>query len=471
MRLGRAWIPAFALLFALGSMTPVARGAPGPPNVSDFAPRSCYVGCQVTILGTGFTGTTSVKVGGVAWPFAVVSDVQIVVTVPGSGKTGAVVVTTPQGKSTFTVTAAANAALIGRRSGWTPWRRGPAALPNVSNFTPRSCSSGCQVSIVGSGFLGATAVKVGGSKWPAFSVISDTRIVATVPTGAKTGAVVVTTPVGNSTFALIPPPPPTGDTVTVMAAGDICTTLPSSCASTANLIVSAGPDRVLPLGDNQYGSGTLAQYLASYDTQWGRFKSITSPVAGNHEWQTASAQGYLNYFALGGVGYWYAFDLGSWRFIALDGTCAKNGGCGSGSPQYAWLQNELSTPHACTLAYWHQPRWSSGSTHGSDATVAPFWDLLYSGGADLVLNGHEHNYERFAPQNPQGQADPVGIVEIVAGTGGNGNGSYPFGAAKANSQVRLNGLGVVELTLSPTGWSERFLRTSGAVVDQTSGVC
>lgn len=471
MRPGRMWIATFVLMLASGSMTPVARGVPGSPNVSDFAPRFCYMGCQVTILGTGFTGATSVKVGGVAWPFAVVSDVQILVTVPASAKTGAIVVTTQQGKSSFTVTAAANASGIEGRLGETPWRRGPATLPNVSDFTPRSCSPGCQVTVLGSGFLGATAVKVGGSNWPVFSVVSDRRILATVPARAKTGPIVVVTPAGRSTFKLIAPPPPFGESVTVMAAGDICTSQPSSCAPTANLIVNVGPDRVLPLGDNQYSAGTLAQYLAAYDKRWGSFKSITSPVAGNHEWMTASAQGYLDYFVLGDVGYWYAFDLGGWRFIALDGTCAKNGGCGLGSPQYMWLQNELSTPRACILAYWHQPRWSSGTTHGSDATVAPFWNLLYAAGADLVLNGHEHNYERFAPQNPQGQATQGGIVEIVAGTGGIGSGSYPFGSVEPNSQVRLNGLGVVELTLSAGAWSERFLRTSGAVVDQISGVC
>ena len=157
----------------------------------------------------------------------------------------------------------------------------------------------------------------------------------------------------------------------------------------------------LTLGDNQYDEGTLAQYRASYDAAWGTFKGITYPVAGNHEWKTPKAQGYLDYFDR--RTYWYSFMVGHWRFYALDGTCSDNGGCGVGDPQYTWLkQNLASRSDRCILAYWHQPRFSSGTTHGSDADVGPLWDLLSGAGADLILNGHEHNYERFAPQDPAG---------------------------------------------------------------------
>ncbi len=140
-----------------------------------------------------------------------------------------------------------------------------------------------------------------------------------------------------------------------------------------------------------------------------------------------------------------------------------------GSPQYAWLQHDLATRRRCILAYWHQPRWSSGTHHGSEPTVGPFWDLLSTAGGDLVLNGHEHNYERFGPQNPSGTSDPDGIVEIVAGTGGDS--SYPFGPPIANSLVRQNGAGVVELTLTPGSWQERFVTTDGTVTDTSSGSC
>jgi hypothetical protein len=256
----------------------------------------------------------------------------------------------------------------------------------------------------------------------------------------------------------------------VTAAGDICTSTPASCAPTADLIRTIEPDVALTLGDNQYQAGTLAEYLDSYDQEWGTFKDITAPVAGNHEWETPDAQGFLDYF--GRDGYWYSFTIGRWRVYALDGTCYADGGCGPGDPQYRWLKRNLSArADRCILAYWHQPRFSSGTIHGSDPALAPFWRLLYRARADLILNGHEHNYERFAPQSPRGRPAPDGIVQIVAGTGGNGEGSYPFGAPIANSRVRLNGLGVVKLTLRPHGWVERFLRPNGDIADRSSGIC
>jgi hypothetical protein len=256
----------------------------------------------------------------------------------------------------------------------------------------------------------------------------------------------------------------------VTAAGDICGLSPATCSPTADLIGRIAPDIALTLGDNQYEEGTLAQYLAGYDGAWGAFKEITYPVAGNHEWKTPAAQGYLDYF--GTQDYWYTRSFGDWRFFALDGTCEANGGCAPGDPQHEWLAEQLAArSDRCILAYWHQPRFSSGTKHGSDEDVAPLWQLLDSAGADLVLNGHEHNYERFSAQDAQGVSTPEGMVAIVAGTGGNGGGSYPFGDAIANSQVRLNGLGVVELQLGADGWVERFLRPSGEVVDQSSGTC
>ncbi|MEO8424570.1 MAG: metallophosphoesterase, partial [Actinomycetota bacterium] len=239
---------------------------------------------------------------------------------------------------------------------------------------------------------------------------------------------------------------------------------------TADLIRRIDPDVALTLGDNQYDDGTLAEYLASYDHAWGTFKDITFPVAGNHDWESPNAQGFLDYFHL--EAYWYSFLVGHWRLYALDGTCSHDGGCDEGDPQYEWLKDKLaSRSDRCILAYWHQPRFSSGTAHGSATDVGPLWDLLYGANSDLVLNGHEHNYERFAPQDPQGRPAADGIVEIVAGTGGNGEGSYPFGDPIANSEVRLNGLGAVELRLWGHGWAERYLRPSGQAVDSASGNC
>ena len=213
--------------------------------------------------------------------------------------------------------------------------------------------------------------------------------------------------------------PAPGEALLVTAAGDICGETPSTCDETAELIASLDPDAALTLGDNQYVEGTLAQYLGGYQGAWGAFKDITFPVAGNHEWMTPGAQGYLDYFDTDR--YWYSFSLGDWRFYALDGTCEENGGCAPGDEQYEWLERELaSRSDRCILAYWHQPRFSSGTKHGSDALLEPLWDLLDSAGADLVLSGHEHHYERFSSQDSQGAATPDGMVEIVAGTGGTG---------------------------------------------------
>ena len=161
-------------------------------------------------------------------------------------------------------------------------------------------------------------------------------------------------------------------------------------------------------------------------------------MPGNHEYVTAGAAGYFDYFGAragpGGTG-WYAYDLGSWRIYALNSNCAEVG-CGAGSAQEQWLRADLATsPHACVLAYWHHPRFSSGDEHGNDPSVGALWDALYAAGAEIVINGHDHDYERFAPQTPSGAADPAtGIREFVVGTGGASLRS--FSTIRANSQVR-----------------------------------
>ncbi len=269
------------------------------------------------------------------------------------------------------------------------------------------------------------------------------------------------------TEATAPSVPP--GAMDVAAAGDICTRSPSSCSATADLIEGLDPDAVLALGDNQYEDGTIEEYGKSYAQSWGRFADITFPVAGNHEWHTAGAQGFLDYFDL--TTHWYTFTVGPWRLFALDATCDENGGCEPGSEQYEWLANELaSRSDRCMLAYWHQPRFSSGDTHGSHDEMAPIWAALDDAGADLVLNGHEHNYERFGPQDAEGRSTPDGMVEIVAGTGGNPR-SYGFGEPLENSEVRKGGFGVVELSLWQDGWVANFTRPDGRVVDTASGAC
>jgi hypothetical protein len=249
--------------------------------------------------------------------------------------------------------------------------------------------------------------------------------------------------------------------------------------ATSNLL--PGADAVLPLGDEQYGCGGASAFAASYDPTWGKAKAITFPVPGNHEYQTtggsgcsanADAAGYYNYFGSAAgepsKGY-YSFDLGQWHLIALNSECANVvGGCGVGSPQEVWLKNDLAqhSSASCTLAYWHRPRfYSYGST--SDTTTAPFWQDLYAAHADVILNGHQHFYERFALQNPNGQADPNGLREIMVGTGGE---SYmdPSATKLPNSQVTsARVFGILQMTLHPGSYDWNFLRVPNSPVDFT----
>ena len=166
---------------------------------------------------------------------------------------------------------------------------------------------------------------------------------------------------------------------------------------------------VLLLGDIQYEDGAYSKFLASYDPSWGRVKSITKPAPGNHEYQSGSAADYYRYFGAAAgdpaKGY-YSYDLGGWHLVALNSNCSFVGGCGAGSPQEQWLRADLAAhPASCTLAYWHHPRFSSGA-HGSDATYTAFWQALYDANAEVVLVGHDHDYERFAPQTSERRARP-----------------------------------------------------------------
>jgi hypothetical protein len=253
-------------------------------------------------------------------------------------------------------------------------------------------------------------------------------------------------------------------------------------AHTADLL--AGAAAVLPLGDNQYGCGGLAAYEQSYDPTWGRFKAVTHPVPGNHEYQTTGgtdcgtgAAGYFTYFGqaagVPGQGY-YSYDIGSWHLVALNSECAYAGGCGPGSPEETWLRADLAGhPSACTLAYWHRPRFASDAT-GGDPTYDAFWQDLYAAHADLVLGGHDHWYERFALQAPNGQADPAGIRQLVVGTGG-ASFRLPDGAPLANSERLLAGttaFGVLRLTLHAGSYDWQFVPEAGKTYnDSGTGTC
>jgi acid phosphatase type 7 len=230
--------------------------------------------------------------------------------------------------------------------------------------------------------------------------------------------------------------------------------------ATARLLRRLDPQVVLTLGDNQYENGTLAKFHRSYDRSWGRLRGRTRPAPGNHDYRTPSAAGYFDYFGTAAGrrprGY-YSFNLGRWHLIALNSECAQVGGCATGSRQERWLRADLAAhPARCVLAYWHKPRFSSGM-HGNNATYTAFWHALHGAGADMVLVGHDHDYERFAPQTPHGRADPArGIRQFVVGTGGKTH--YGFRTIRANSQVRNSRtFGVLRLALHPAGYDWRFV--------------
>jgi len=233
--------------------------------------------------------------------------------------------------------------------------------------------------------------------------------------------------------------------------------------ATSDLMVGAGLAAVLPLGDLQYKSATLAELRGSYDASWGRLNGLARPVPGNHEYLTAGASGYFSYFGAAAgdpaQGY-YSYDVGSWHLVALNANCPKVGGCAAGSPQESWLRADLAAhPAACTLAYWHQPRFSSAQPAAVGATAA-LWRALYAARAEIILNAHRHNYERFAPQTPAGAASPDrGIREFVVGTGGEELDG--FTTVAPNSEVRSSTFGVLKLTLRSGSYDWRFVPETG----------
>ncbi len=254
-------------------------------------------------------------------------------------------------------------------------------------------------------------------------------------------------------------------------------------AATSDLAVAANPTAVLALGDLQYDCGGAAAFTASYGPTWGRMLAITHPVPGNQEYNSTgtdcpaagTAGGYFSYFGSAAgplLRGWYSFDLGTWHIIAINANCDMVGGCDNGSPQETWLEADLKAhPSACTLAFWHQPRFSSGS-HNNDGQMDDVWKALYAAHADVVLNGHDHLYERFAPQDPNQNADPGGIAEFIVGTGGDDHGSFDT-SLEPNSVVRDGtSFGVLEMTLHPKGYDWRFVPTAGgSFADQGSASC
>jgi acid phosphatase type 7 len=256
----------------------------------------------------------------------------------------------------------------------------------------------------------------------------------------------------------------------LVGAGDIgACDLPGAAQTGRLLDRIAGT--VFTAGDNAYPNGTRGQFAACYDPAWGRQKARTRPTPGNHDYRVPGAASYFEYFG-GAAGDpaegWYAFNLGRWRIYALNSNVAD----GPGSPQETWLRADLAAhPTRCVLAYWHHARFSSGP-HGTSTATAALYRTLYEAGADVLVVGHDHDYERFAPQDPEGRADGArGLREFVVGTGGGP--LYDFGRPEPNSEFRYNlGWGVLKLTLFPRGYAWHFIGVEGGrVIDAGSGTC
>lgn len=273
------------------------------------------------------------------------------------------------------------------------------------------------------------------------------------------------------------PPPPQPQFQTLIAAGDIASCDSNGDEATAALLRSPPDATVAALGDLVYGGASLADFTGCYDPSWGAAKARTRPALGNHEYDTAGAAGYFAYWGTAagerGKG-WYSYDLGTWHVVVLNSNCDAVGGCQRGSEQERWLEADLTAhPAACTLAYWHDPLFTSDQQTGPSAETLPLWQALYAARAEIVLNGHAHEYERFGPQRPDGSADAAGgIREFVVGTGGRSFGAFG-GPPAPNSERRYNGsFGVISLRLAARSYSWRFIPVAGSTFsDSGSGAC
>lgn len=286
------------------------------------------------------------------------------------------------------------------------------------------------------------------------------------PTRTPTPGVASSTPTRTPTRTATQTPIATssGDAVLV-GAGDISSCSHNNDELTAQLLDNIS-GTVFTAGDNAYSNGTYTEYINCYDPTWGRHKARTKPSPGNHEYNTAGAAGYFQYF--NNIPAYYAYNLGSWRIYSLNSEIDVS----SSSPQVSWLQSDLAAnPKQCVLAYWHKPRWSSGANHGSNSGMQTLWQVLYNAGAELVINGHDHEYERFAEMNASGSAISQGLREFVVGTGGAG--LYSFATPLSASQVRNNTThGVLKLTLHANSYDWQFVPIAGSTfTDSGTGTC
>jgi len=265
--------------------------------------------------------------------------------------------------------------------------------------------------------------------------------------------------------------------VVVAGAGDICDSTPQDCKATSDLIVQINPTVVFTAGDNAYSNGTLSEYNTRYAPNWGRFKELTRPTPGNHEYGTSGAAGYFDYFNGSGVqtglagdrskGY-YSYDVGDWHFVAMNTMSSGS----ISSTQLDWLRADLAAnTKPCTAAYFHHPRWSTGNYTGYSGVQSAYTEL-YNAKADLILVGHDHNYQRSKKINASGAVAADGFRQVLVGTGGRD--FYPFGSTNTTvAEVRnANTWGVLKLTLSATGYTADFVPVAGSTfTDRFTGTC
>ncbi|HET6354196.1 DUF7594 domain-containing protein [Streptomyces sp.] len=275
--------------------------------------------------------------------------------------------------------------------------------------------------------------------------------------GADAPQLVITTGTGPSPSPTSTPPP-SGDPVLV-GAGDISNS-GSGDTATANLLDGI-PGTVFTAGDNVYDSGTASEFSTYYNPTWGRHRARTKPAPGNHDYNTSGAAGYYGYFGAAagpsGRGY-YSYDLGSWHVVSLNSEVSMS----VGSAQEQWLRTDLAgSTKPCTLAYWHKPRFTSGANHAPETSTGPLVQALYDNNADVIVTGHNHQYERFAQMNPSGQLDTArGARHFVAGMGGASH--YGFGTILPNSQARNSDTyGLLKFTLHSSSYDWQFVPEAG----------
>jgi hypothetical protein len=271
----------------------------------------------------------------------------------------------------------------------------------------------------------------------------------------------------------VPPtntPVPSGNDPIVLATGDSRTGCNSGATATANLLSRYAASTLLLFNGDATDTGSYSEFTNCFNTTFGKYKAQIRPEPGNHEYGTSGASGYFTYYGTQakpqGQSY-YSFNIGTWHIVALNSEIDISGT----SAQVAWLKSDLAAhPTQCTLAYWHEPRWSSGN-HGNNTFVSSLWQTLYDNNVDVVFNGHDHDYERFAPQNPSGGADSArGIREFVIGTAGAP--PYAFSTIRANSEVRDTGhYGLVQFTLHPSSYDWKWVGGTGSFADAGSTAC